>query len=201
MEEIPITLLIESAGKGDVDAAARLLPLVYGQLRAAAQIQLTGERAGHTLQATALVHEAYLRMVGPGDVPWAGRAHFFAAAAESMRRILIDHARARGAAKRGGVHRKRVNEMSLDALSLTLDVDPSLMLDLDEALRAFESEEPKKAELVKLRFFAGLTLEQAGKALGLSPATADRHWAYARAWLFSRLGGSGRGQSSDIERE
>lgn len=183
-----VTQILSAIESGDPQAAAELLPLVYEELRTLADARLAHERPGHTLQATALVHEAYLRLVGPdhnGEKGWDSRGHFFAAAAEAMRRILIDRARARGAAKRGGSARR----LTLDPAILTLDSIPSAVADLDEALTRFEAEDPQKAALVKLRFYGGLTLKQAAAALGLPPTTADRHWAYARAWLFQALSG------------
>jgi RNA polymerase sigma factor (TIGR02999 family) len=186
-----VTQLLKQAAT-DPAASARLLPLVYHELRLLAAQRLSSERVGHTLQPTALVHEAYLRLVGPesdaaAEHKWDHRGHFFAAAAHAMRRVLIDHARARAADKRGGGRRRTLAEVSLDAATLALDDDPATMLDLDAALTQFALEEPAKAQLVQLRFFGGLTLEQAAKVAGISAATADRHWAYARAWLFDRL--------------
>lgn len=184
-----VTRILKAIDSGDPHAAAELLPLVYAELRTLADARLVRERTGHTLQPTALVHEAYLRLLGPEgiDAPkWDSRAHFFSAAAEAMRRILIDHARARNAEKRGG-GAARAADINPDDLPLLLGERAPDLLDLDAALSALAAEDPQKAELVKLRFFAGLTLEQAARALGLSAATADRHWAYARAWLFSRL--------------
>ncbi len=181
-----VTQILSAIDSGDPQAAAELLPLVYQELRKLADARLAQERPGQTLQATALVHEAYLRLVGPdhdGDNNWDSRGHFFAAAAEAMRRILIDRARARGAAKRGGSAR----QLTLNPEMLSLDSVPAEIADLDEALTRFEAEDPQKAALVKLRFFGGLTLKQAAAALGLSSTTADRHWAYARAWLFQAL--------------
>jgi RNA polymerase sigma factor (TIGR02999 family) len=181
-----VTQILSAIESGDPRAAAELLPLVYQELRKLADARLAQERPGQTLQATALVHEAYLRLVGAdrdGDKNWDSRGHFFAAAAEAMRRILIERARARGAVKRGGSARR----LTLDPTLLSLDSLPSEIADLDEALTRLEAEEPEQAALVKLRFYGGLTLKQAGAALGLSSNTADRHWAYARAWLFQAL--------------
>lgn len=181
-----VTRVLSAIDSGDPRAAAELLPLVYQELRKLADARLAQERPGQTLQATALVHEAYLRLVGPdhdGDRNWDSRGHFFAAAAEAMRRILIDQARARGAVKRGGAAQR----LTLDPTLLSLDSVPSEIVDLDEALTRFEAEDPQKAALVKLWFFGGLTLKQAAAALGLPSTTADRHWAYARAWLFQAL--------------
>lgn len=169
-------------------AAAELLPLIYSELRRLAAARLNNERAGQTLQPTALVHEAYIRLLGTGNVEsaqWNSRGHFFGAAAEAMRRILIERARAKQAEKRGGG--VPAVDWSLSDLPLSVGQSPADILDLDEAMTQLAEEDPSKAELVKLRFYAGLTLEQAGQVLGLSPATADRHWAYARAWLYDRL--------------
>lgn len=185
--ESDVTQMLRDIERGDSRASAALLPVVYEELRKLAQARLARERPGQTLQATALVHEAYLRLVGPeedGEVNWDSRGHFFAAAAEAMRRILVDRARARGAKKRGGSARR----LTLDTATLIVDNEvPAELADLDEALTRFETEDPQKAMLVKLRFFGGLTLRQAADALGLAPTTADRHWAYARAWLFNAL--------------
>ncbi len=181
-----VTQILSAIDSGDPRAAAELLPLVYEELRKLADARLAHEQPGQTLQATALVHEAYLRLVGPdlgSDRGWDSRGHFFAAAAEAMRRILIDRARARGAVKRGGSAR----HLSLDPAMLALDSVPSEIAELDDALTRLEAEDPQKAALVKLRFYGGLTLKQAAAALGLAPTTADRHWAYARAWLFQAL--------------
>jgi RNA polymerase sigma factor (TIGR02999 family) len=180
-----VTRLLDAAAGGDPRAAADLLPLVYDELRKLAAQRLAQERPGQTLQATALVHEAYLRLVGdrPGQ-PWNGRGHFFGAAAEAMRRILIDQARRKLRPKHGG-GRERID---FDEVALPADDHRAAdLLALDEALTAFAREEPAKAELVKLRYFAGLTLEEAAACLGISPATATRHWAVARAWLFAAL--------------
>lgn len=169
-----------------LDAARRLellLPQVYAELRAAAQACLKGERAGHTLDATALVHEAYLRLVGPREIPWQSRAHFFAAAAQAMRRILVDHARAKAAARRGGLEARRA------ALELASLPDPASereaagFLILDEALARLEGVDPEAAAVVRLRYFAGLSVEDCASALGLSSASVKRVWAFARGWL------------------
>lgn len=176
-----------NTGQGAANVAAdELIHLVYDQLRKAAQLELASERPGHTLSATALVHEAFAQLQAAGPA-WENRGHFYAAAVTAMRRILIDHARARAAAKRGGERKRDLSALGLDAVAVTLGADPAMLLEVDEAIAALEVDEPAKAQLVRLRFFAGLTLEQAGRALGLSPATADRHWAYARAWLFECL--------------
>jgi RNA polymerase sigma factor (TIGR02999 family) len=176
-----VTQILNAIEQGDPKAAAELLPLVYDELRKLAAARLADEKPGQTLQPTALVHEAYLRLVG-GQSPqdWNGRGHFFSAAAEAMRRLLIDRARHKQTGKAGGGHRR----IDLD------DIEPALeegeggrLLALDEALRQFEAEDPRKAKLVKLRFFAGLTAEQSAAALGVSISTAEKDWAYARSWL------------------
>ena len=180
-----ITRLLSAIEQGDPTGAAELLPLVYEELRRLAAARLAAERPGQTLEPTALVHEAYLRLVGLGQPhDWHGRGHFFAAAAEAMRRILIDQAR-RNLRTRHGGGRDRVE---LDELTVPARTDRAAeLLALDEVLTAFAREEPAKAELVKLRYFGGLTLEEAAACLGISLATAKRHWALARAWLFAAL--------------
>lgn len=178
------TLLLKAAGDGDSSAAYRLLPLVYDQLRKAAQRELIGERAGHTLSATALVHEAYLKLVGPREVPWAGRAHFYVAAAEAMRRILLDHAKAKGREKRGGqrgVPRRQAEFASVAELAAA--EDSGEIMSFDAALRRLEKESAEAARVVQLRFFAGLSVEQTALALGVSDRTVNRLWNFARAWL------------------
>ena len=182
-----VTRILKVIEGGDAGAAGQLLPLVYDELRRLAAQKLSGERPGQTLQATALVHEAYVRLVGGGSpTAWAGRAHFFAAAAEAMRRILIDNARRKLAARHGGGH-ARV-DMGADAiLALEAPVADEKLIALSEALDALEGHDKSKAELVKLRYFGGLTIEEAAAVLDISRATADRYWSYARAWLFDRL--------------
>src|SRR4051794_38159465 len=189
ISQATISSLLSEASAGNAQAAADLLPLVYGQLRAMAARKMRQERSDQTLQATALVHEAYLRLVDDtGGRQWDGRWHFFAAAAEAMRRILVENARRRRRLKRGGGARR----VSLDAVELTLD-DPSPdLLALDEALLELEQKHPQKAQLVKLRYFAGLTMDEAAKAMGVSPRTAGRAWAYARAWLYARINDHGK---------
>jgi RNA polymerase sigma factor (TIGR02999 family) len=178
-----VTRLLDAAARGDRRAAADLLPLVYDELRRLAAAKLAREKPGNTLQPTALVHEAYLRLVG--DQKFDGRGHFFAAAAEAIRRILVESARRKAAAKRGGQFAR--GDLDPDLLAApTPDGD---LLALDEALERLVAADPVKAELVKLRYFAGLTADQAAAALGISPSAADRHWAYARAWLFRAVGG------------
>ncbi len=178
-----VTRLLGEAVDGNASAADQLLPLVYDQLRAVAQQRMAGERVGHTLQATALVHEAFLRLIGPRQIPWESQAHFYAAAAESMRRILVDHARARKRDKRGG----KQQHVALNVLDLAQAENPDEILALDEAFRRLEQREPEAAEVVRLRFFAGLSVDQTAEALGSSPRTIDRRWKFARAWLFREL--------------
>jgi RNA polymerase sigma factor (TIGR02999 family) len=170
-------------------ATEQLLPLVYDELRRLARAQMANERAAHTLQATALVHEAYLRLVGDADADphWDGRGHFFAAAAEAMRRILVEHARARNAVKRSGQHER----VPLDNFPPIVVPGDNLddLLELDAALERFAREDASKADLVKLIYFAGLSLGQAASVLGISKTTAHRQWAYARAWLRDAITG------------
>jgi RNA polymerase sigma factor (TIGR02999 family) len=179
-----VTRLLDAANRGDKRAAADLLPLVYDELRKLAAAKLAHERPGQTLDATALVHEAYLRLVGPADVEkWAGRGHFLAAAAEAMRRILVDHARRKQAAKRGGAG-KRFDLSEADRVAVP---DPDTLLAVDEALTNLAAEDAGSADVARLRLFAGLSVEEAADALGVSRATAYRDWAYARAWLTAAL--------------
>jgi RNA polymerase sigma factor (TIGR02999 family) len=180
-----VTRLLAAINNGDQHAMAELLPVVYDELRRLARAHMAGERADHTLEPTALVHEAYLRLLGGDKASWDGRGHFFGAAAEAMRRILVDHARARNAAKRGG-QRQRVG-LDHDAAQNPSGAPLIDVLSLDEGLAKLEADAPAKAELVKLRYFAGLTLDEAAEAMGISLATAKRHWVYARAWLFKEL--------------
>jgi RNA polymerase sigma factor (TIGR02999 family) len=183
-----VTRILSAIEQGDPQAAGELLPLVYDELRKLAAQRLAQEKPGQTLQATALVHEAYLRLVGGDpDRPWEGRGHFFAAAAEAMRRILVDNARRRGVEKRG--HGRARIDLDLDGLA-TPERAPDLIA-LDDALEQLARSDPQTAELVKLRFFAGMGVRQAAEALGIAPRTADFRWAYARAWLFERLSGGG----------
>ena len=176
-----VTRLLEAAQHGDRQAAAVLLPLVYDELRKLAAARMAREKPGQTLSATALVHEAYLRLVG--DQKFDGRGHFFAAAAEAIRRILVEQARRRQAAKHGGQDRRK----NVDPDKLAAPAPDEELLALHEALDRLAAEHPQKAELVKLRYFAGLTADQAAEVLGISPSTADRHWTYARAWLGRKL--------------
>lgn len=175
-----VTLLLKAAASGDRKAAADLLPLVYDELRKLAAVRMDSESANQTLQPTALVHEAYLRLVEPGDeARWDDRGHFFAAAAEAMRRILVDAARRKQTEKHGG-RRHRVELPDVEAEPMIAD---EKLLALDAALTRFALEDPVAARVVELRHFAGLSIEDAAAALGLSRATAYRHWTYARAWL------------------
>jgi RNA polymerase sigma factor (TIGR02999 family) len=178
------THILSAIEQGDPHAAEQLLPLVYEELRRLAAQRLAQEKPGQTLEATALVHEAYLRLIGPGEPPhWDDRRHFFASAAEAMRRILVENARRKRTQKHGGDLVRRTLE-DLPQVAPELGED---LLALDEALKKLAKEEPVKVELVKLRHFAGLTVDQAAEALNISPATADRYWAYARAWLHAEI--------------
>jgi RNA polymerase sigma factor (TIGR02999 family) len=182
-----VTRLLRLAGDGDSRATDELLPLLYEELRRMARAQLAGELPGATLQPTALVHEAYMRLVGDGDVSWNSRGHFFGAAGQAMRRILVDRARRRGAAKRGG-DRHRV-ELGDEAIKEELEAES--MLAIDEVLTQLEAYDATKAQLVTLRYFAGLSLEQTAAAMGVSLAAVREEWAFARAWMHRRLQGSG----------
>ena len=178
-----VTRILAAIEQGDVRAADELLPLVYEELCRLAAQKMSHEQPGQTLQATALVHEAYIRLVGSDDRDWSGKTHFFAAAAEAMRRILIENARRKQRLKRGGA-RQRVNLEDADIVTEEPSED---IIALDEALAKLALEDPVKADLVKLRYFAGLTIEQAAKILNISRATADRYWSYSRAWLFDEI--------------
>jgi RNA polymerase sigma factor (TIGR02999 family) len=185
-ETADATLLMTQAAAGDRAAADRLLPLVYDQLRRAAQLQMAGERTDQTLSATALVHEAYLKLIGPRELPWDGRAHFYAAAAESMRRILLDHAKGRARLKRGGPNGP-LRAADIGDIADLASGDSDEILRFDEAFRRLEAESPDGAAVARLRFYAGLSVEQTAAALGLSTSTVDRRWAFVRAWLYLRL--------------
>ncbi len=174
-----ITRILEAVKNGDREAAEKLLPLTYQELRRIAGHMMAGEREGHTLQPTALIHEAYLRLAGH----WDCRAHFFTAAAEAMRWILIDHARRKLTKKRGGDQVRATWEET----DFETEVPPDELLAIDEALKKLEMENPKAAEVVKLRYFAGMTVPEAASALGVSPRTIDRTWQGAKAWLFREL--------------
>ena len=179
-----VTLLLTRAQHGDANAAGELLPLIYDELRKLAAARMNNEAAGHTLQPTALVHEAWLRLThDEPNTPFANRAHFFAAAAEAMRHILIDHARRKATGKRGGGWER----LNLDKVEIAADADHDTLLLLNESLEKLAQEQPQAAEIVKLRFFAGLTLEEAGQVMGFTERTAKRHWAFARAWLYEAM--------------
>ena len=181
-----VTRLLDAAAAGDRQAAADLLPLVYDELRQLAAARLAQEKPGQTLQATALVHEAYLRLVG-GDQPqdWDGRGHFFAAAAEAMRRILVDHVRHKKSLKGGG----ELARIELCENAAAAPERSDEILAVDEALAGLAAADPQAAELVKLRYFAGMSIDETAQALNISPRSADRLWAYARAWLQRAVGG------------
>jgi RNA polymerase sigma factor (TIGR02999 family) len=179
--------ILKAVEAGDPRAAGELLPLVYEELRRLAAQRLADERPGHTLQPTALVHEAYLRLLGDDARRWADRGHFFRAAAESMRRILIDHARAKRGPKRGGSR----NRVSLDLAELATESDGDEILAVTEAISRLEQQNPEVAEIVRLRFYVGLSAEETARALGVSQRTVYRDWTYARAWLIRELGAAG----------
>jgi RNA polymerase sigma factor (TIGR02999 family) len=182
-----VTRLLEGAAAGEPRAAEALLPLVYAELRRLAAARLAGEKAGHTLQPTALVHEAYLRLVGAGSVSagpeFNGRGHFFAAAAEAMRRILVESARRKGRVRHGGSRRR----IELNDAVASADGPADELLDLDDALTRLEAADPVAAGVVKLRYFAGLSMPEAAAAMGLPLRTAERNWTYARTWLHREL--------------
>ena len=181
-----VSRILDAAEKGDDDAINRLLPVVYQELRRMAEQQLAGERPGQTLQATALVHEAYLRLVGTREpAHWQGRRHFFGAAAEAMRRILIEAARRRQSQKRGGGAARQ----PLEPDEIAAPQRSEELLALDDALEKLQRSDDAAAELVKLRYFGGLTLPEAARVLDISPRSADRLWSYARAWLHREIGG------------
>lgn len=178
-----ITQLLADAAAGKTEAARELLPLVYRSLHDLAERKMRGERAAHTLQATALVNEAYMRLVGDGNIGWDSRAHFYAAAAEAMRRILIDHARRVGAKKRGS---DRMREIASVA-DLADEENLGDALEIDGAIEALRNEDPRAASVVHLRFYTGLSIDETAAALGVAPSTVDREWRYARSWLLRRL--------------
>jgi RNA polymerase sigma factor (TIGR02999 family) len=179
-----VTRILSAIDQGDPQAVEQLLPAVYDELRRLAAQQLAHEKPGQTLEATALVHEAYLRLVGDGDRAWQNLRHFFAVAAEAMRRILVENARRKRRQKRGGDGQR----IELDAENLAAPARDERLIALDQALERFTALEPEKAELLKLRTFGGLSLDAAAALLGISPSTADRWWAYARAWLRVEIG-------------
>jgi RNA polymerase sigma-70 factor (ECF subfamily) len=177
-----VTRLLEDFDQHD-DAAAELLPLVYDQLRAIAQRRMSGERADHTLQATVLVHEAFMKLVGDHDISWEGRRHFYAVAARAMRRVLIDHARKRLSEKRGGGR----HALPMEMIDLAASQDPQEIIALDDALTRLEEEEPRAAQIVQLRYYAGLSVEETAEAVGVSERTVMREWSFARARLYQLL--------------
>ena len=181
-----VTRILNAIERGDAKAADKLLPLVYEELRLLAAQKMSQERPGQTLQATALVHEAYIRLVGEEAQNWKSRGHFFTAAAEAMRRILVDNARRKKSLKHGRDH-QRIN---LDNAAIEYDDGLSVddLIELDEALSRLAENDAIKSEVVKLRYFAGLSIEQTAEILKISPTTAKRHWAYARAWLLREIG-------------
>jgi len=179
-----VTRILGAIGAGNPHAAAELLPLVYDELRKLAAVRMAAEAPGQTLQPTALVHEAYVRLVDSESARrWDGRGHFFAAAAEAMRRILVDRARARACDKRGG----QLQKLDIDAIDVVTTAAPDQLVMIDEALVKLAADDPAAARLVELRYFAGLSVADAGTAIGISTATAYRLWNYARAWLYSQL--------------
>jgi RNA polymerase sigma factor (TIGR02999 family) len=179
-----VTRILSAVGRGDPSAASKLLPLVYDELRKLAAQRMSKEEPGQTLQATALVHEAYLRLVDVEQVQqWNGRGHFFAAAAEAMRRILIERARRKRRARHGGEH----DRIELDEAQIVTTASADQLVILDDALSRLEIDDPVAAKVFKLRYFAGLSVEEAAEAGGISRATAYRHWTFARAWLQSRM--------------
>ncbi len=179
-----VTRILAAIERGDVRAVDELFPLVYQELRQLAAQRMSKEKPGQTLQATALVHEAYLRLVGEEEQHWSGRKHFFSAAAEAMRRILIENARRKKSLRHGGSHKR----IDIDKAILVDDTATDELIALDEALEKLSEKDKVKADLVKLRYFAGLTSEQAAEALGISESTAERYWAYARSWLRLEMG-------------
>jgi RNA polymerase sigma factor (TIGR02999 family) len=184
-----VNRILSALSQGDPQAAEELLPLVYGELRRLAAEKMSREKPGQTLQATALVHEAYLRLVERDNTqPWNSRGHFFAAAAEAMRRILVENARRKRGPKRGG----GVQRVNLDEAVSYSPESADGLLSLNEALDRLAHEDPPKAELVRLRYFAGLSVQEAAEVLGISRATADRHWAYAKVWLYCAISGEGK---------
>jgi RNA polymerase sigma factor (TIGR02999 family) len=178
-----VTRILNAVEQGDARAAGELLPLVYNELRRIAAHKMSGESSGHTLQATALVHEAWLRLVGAEEPSWQSRAHFFAAAAEAMRRILVEHARRKQSQKRGG----GLEHQELDESNLILAAPPDELLAVHEALDTLVKEDPQAAQLVKLRYFVGMTMDEAAAALNLSKRSAEGIWTYARVWLHREI--------------
>jgi RNA polymerase sigma factor (TIGR02999 family) len=186
-----VTQILNAIEQGDAGAVDKLLPLVYEELRGLAARMMVREKPGQTLQATALVHEAYIRLLGSDAQNWVGQTQFFSAAAEAMRRILIENARRKQRVKRGGEHQR----VDLDVGDIAIDGVSDELLQLNDALNKLEATDRVKAELVKLRYFAGLTIDQSAKLLGLSRRTALRYWAYARAWLYDEINGGSSPES------
>lgn len=182
-----VTQMLRAASDGDPRAAADLLPLIYDELRKLAQARMAKTPPGNTLQPTALVHEAYLRLIGSDDPSWHSRGHFFAAAAQAMRQILVDQARRKASLKRGGGHKR----VALEEVELTIEPPAEDMLPLDEALVQLEKADPRKGQIVMLRYFAGLTNEETAATLGVSVPTVERDWRFSRAFLFTVLSDSG----------
>ena len=178
-----VTRILEAVQQGDPNAADKLLPLVYEELRHLAAHKMANQAPGHTLQPTALVHEAWLRLIGNQEAQFVGRAHFFAAAAEAMRHILIDSARRKRAVRHGGAQVR----VDIQNVEIAAPADDEELLAIHEVLDKLATEEPQKAELTKLRYFVGMTFEEAAEVLGISVATAKRYWAYARAWLYEEI--------------
>lgn len=178
-----VTRILSAIEQGEQQATDELLPLIYEELRRLAARKMSREPAGHTLQATALVHEAFIRLVEAKDQKWSSRGHFFGAAAEAMQRILVENARRKGRLKRGG----RLSKRPLDETVIVSEAGDLDLLALDEALKKLALEDPEKAKLVRLRYFAGLTIQQAADLMNWSVATANRHWSYARSWLFQEI--------------
>jgi RNA polymerase sigma factor (TIGR02999 family) len=178
-----VTRILDAAQRGDAAATRELLPLVYDELRRIAAHKMAGEAAGHTLQPTALVHEVWLRLTGASEQAWQNRAHFFGAAAEAMRRILVEHARKKQALKRGA----GAEHEEFDESALVMTAPPDELLAVHEALDTLAQQDPGAAELVKLRYFVGMTMEEAATALGLATRSAERTWTYARAWLHREI--------------
>jgi len=182
-DEQDLSRLLQAADRGEQIDLDRLLPLVYGQLRRMAQHQMANERAGHTLQATALVHEAFLRLADGGRLSWQSKAHFYGAAAEAMRRILLDHARSRGRQKRGGSRRRA----AVNLAELVSEAPPEDLLAVDEALSQLGEHGPRAGSVARLRLYAGLSVAEAAEALGIAQRTAERDWTYARTWIHDRV--------------
>lgn len=178
-----VTRILDALGEGDPKAAGELLPLVYAELRQLAAAKMSNERPGQTLQPTSLVHEAWLRLGGDGEQKWENRAHFFGAAAEAMRRILIENARRKLAIRHGG----GLARLDADELEIAAAVQDEELLEVNEALEKFVAHDKQKAELVKLRYFVGMTIEEAAEVSGISTATAKRWWSYSRAWLYAQM--------------